>query len=155
MPKVQPIPEGYRTITPYLFVEGADRAIEFYKKAFGAQEHVRMDGPGGRVMHAELQIGDSRIMLSDANPNMGARDPKALGGSAVSILLYVDDVDAWAKRAEAAGARVVRPVENQFYGDRAGTFEDPFGHQWDIHTTIEVVTPDEMQKRMAAMAQPA
>ena len=94
-------------------------------------------------------------MLSDANADMGARSPKALGGSAVSILLYVDDVDAWAKRAEGAGMRVVRPVENQFYGDRAGTFEDPFGHQWDIHTTVEEVTPEEMGRRMAAMAQPS
>jgi PhnB protein len=152
---VKPIPDGYHTITPYLFVDGADRAIEFYKKAFGAEELVRMGAPGGRVMHAELQIGNSRMMLSDANPEMGARDPKSLGGSAVSILLYVDDVDAWAKRAQDAGMRVVRPVENQFYGDRAGTFEDPFGFQWDIHTNVEEVSPEEMEKRMAAMPQPA
>jgi PhnB protein len=149
---VKPVPEGYHTITPYLFVDGAARAIEFYKKAFNAQEFVRMDGPGGRIMHAELQIGNSRMMLSDANPDMGSRDPKALGGSPVSILLYVDDVDAWAKRAQDAGIKVIRPVEDQFYGDRAGTFEDPFGHQWDIHTTIEEVSPEEMERRMAAMA---
>jgi PhnB protein len=152
---VKPIPQGYHTITPYLFVDGADRAIDFYKKAFGAQELVRMPGPGGRVMHAEMQIGDSRFMLSDANPAMGSRDPKSYGGTPISILLYVDDVDMWAKRAQDAGIRVVRPVENQFYGDRAGTFEDPFGFQWDIHTTIEEVSPEEMQRRMAAMPQPA
>jgi PhnB protein len=151
MVKVNPIPDGYRTVTPYLFVEGAAKAIEFYKKAFNAQELVRMGGPDGRVGHAELQIGNSRIMMSDANPDMGARDPKALGGSSVSILLYVDDVDAWAKRAQDAGIKVVRPVEDQFYGDRAGTFEDPFGHQWDIHTHTEDVSPEEMEKRMAAM----
>ena len=152
MAKVQPIPDGYHTITAYLFIDGAAKAIEFYKKAFGAQELMRMDGPGGSIMHAELQIGDSRIMMSDANPAMGSRDPKALGGSSVSILLYVDDVDAWAKRAQDAGIKVVRPVEDQFYGDRAGTFEDPFGHQWDIHTHTEEVSPEEMEKRMAAMA---
>jgi PhnB protein len=152
---VKPIPDGYHTITPYLFVDSAAKALEFYKKAFNAQELVRMDGPGGAVMHAEIQIGDSRLMLSDANPDMGSNSPKKLGGSPVSILLYVDDVDAWAKRAQDAGIKVVRPVENQFYGDRAGTFEDPFGHQWDIHTNIEEVSPDEMEKRMAAMPQPA
>jgi PhnB protein len=151
MAKVKPVPDGYSTVTPYLFVAGAANAIEFYKKAFGAEEHVRMDGPEGRIMHAELQIGDSRIMLSDANPDMGARDPKALGGTSISVLLYVDDVDAWAKRAQDAGIKVVRPVEDQFYGDRAGTFEDPFGHYWDIHTNIEEVSPEEMEKRMAAM----
>jgi PhnB protein len=149
---VKPIPDGYHTITPYLFVDGAAKALEFYKKAFNAQELMRMDGPGGRIMHAELQIGDSRLMLSDANPDMGANSPQKLGGSAVSILLYVDDVDAWAKRAQDAGIKVVRPVEDQFYGDRAGTFEDPFGHQWDIHTNIEEVPPEEMERRMAAMA---
>lgn len=152
---VKPIPDGYHTITPYLFVDGAAKALEFYKKAFNAQELVRMDGPGGMVMHAEIQIGDSRLMLSDANPGMGSNSPKKLGGSSVSILLYVDDVDAWAKRAQDAGIKVVRPVENQFYGDRAGTFEDPFGHQWDIHTNIEEVSAEEMEKRMAAMPQPA
>ena len=152
MANVKPIPEGYHTITPYLFIDGAAKAIDFYKKAFGAQEIMRMDGPGGRIMHAELQIGDSRIMLSDANPDMGARDPKALGGTSASILLYVDDVDAWAKRAQDAGMKVVRPVEDQFYGDRAGTFEDPFGHSWDIHTNIEEVSGEEMEKRMAAMS---
>ena len=152
MPKAKPVPDGFHTITPYLIVDNAGAAIDFYKNAFNAREIMRMPGPDGRVMHAELQIGDSRVMMSDANPEMGSHDPKSLGGSSVSILLYVDDVDAWAKRAQDAGIKVVRPVEDQFYGDRAGTFEDPFGHSWDIHTNVEEVSPEEMEKRMAAMA---
>jgi PhnB protein len=153
MAQVKPVPDGYTTVTPYLFVDGGAKAIEFYKKAFGAEERMRMPGPDGKLMHAEIQIGNSVIMLADAMPAPSeTRDPRALKGTSVSILLYVDDVDAWAKRAQAAGIKVVRPVEDQFYGDRAGTFEDPFGHYWDIHTNIEEVSPEEMEKRMAAMA---
>jgi len=148
----RPIPEGYHTVTPYLYIKGAAQAIEFYKKAFGATEIMRMGGPGDTIGHAEIEIGNSRIMLSDESPQMGARSPQTLGGSAVGLLLYVEDVDAMAKRAVDAGAKVVRPVENQFYGDRAGTFEDPFGHQWFIHTHVEDVSPEEMEKRSAALA---
>src|SRR5947208_13089269 len=148
--KTKYIPDGYDTAMPYLIVTGATRAVEFYKQAFGATEVVRMDGPGGKVMHAEIKIGDSHIMLADEFPEMGARSPQSLGGSPVSILLYVEDVDEQAKLAVAAGAKVVRPVKDQFYGDRSGSFEDPFGHQWHIATHVEDVAPDEMHKRAAA-----
>src|SRR6185503_15968271 len=121
---VRPIPEGYHTATPYLIVKGAANAIEFYKKAFDATEVMRMPDPAGRIMHAEIQVGNSRIMMADEMPEMGFRGPQSLGGTPVSILLYVNDVDAQAKKATAAGAKVMRPVENQFYGDRSGTFTD-------------------------------
>ena len=144
---VRPIPEGYHSLTPYLIVNDAAGAIAFYKEAFGAAEVMRMAAPGGRVGHAELKIGDSRIMLADEFPDMGARSPKAIGGSPVSLHLYVEDVDAVAKRAVAAGAKEVRPVKDQFYGDRLGTVEDPFGHLWHISTHVEDVPPDELRRR--------
>jgi len=152
--KVRPIPEGYGTVTPYLIVKSGARAIDFYKKAFGAAELFRMDGPEGKVMHAEIKIGDSRVMLADESPGQGYRSPEALGGTPVSLMLYVEDVDTIVSKAVAAGAKVVRPVENQFYGDRLGTLSDPFGHVWSVATHVEDVPPEEMKKRSAAM-QPA
>ena len=150
MSKPKPIPEGYHTATPYLVIKDAAKAIEFYKKAFGAKEMMRMSQPDGRIGHAEIKIGDSPIMLADEFPEMGARSPQSLGGSPVSILLYVEDVDAFAKQAVSAGTKVVRPVKDQFYGDRSGSFEDPFGHQWHIATHVEDVALEEMHKRAAA-----
>jgi PhnB protein len=152
---VNPIPEGYHTATPYLIVDGAAAAIEFYKQAFGAVELFRMGGPDGKIGHAEIKIGTSPIMLSDEAPQMGALSAKTIGGSPVSLMLYVEDVDALSAQAEKAGAKVVRPVTDQFYGDRSGTFEDPFGLQWHLATHKEDVSPEEMEKRMAAMAVPA
>jgi PhnB protein len=150
MRNAKPIPEGYHTATPYLIIKDAAQAIEFYKKAFGATEVMRFAQPDGKIGHAEIKIGDSHIMLADEFPEMGARSPQTLGGSPVSILLYVEDVDAQAKQAIAAGVKVVRPVKDQFYGDRSGSFEDPFGHQWHIATHVEDVAPDELHKRAAA-----
>ncbi len=147
---VKPIPDGYHTVTPYLFIQGAAQALEFYQKAFGATERMRLPDPSGRIGHAEIQIGDSVIMLADEFPEMGVRSPKAYGGSPVNIALYVADVDALAERAVAAGAKVLRPVKDQFYGDRSGSFEDPFGHTWTLATHKEDVTPEEMQKRYEA-----
>ncbi len=149
---VKPIPDGYHTATPYLYVKGAAAALEFYKQAFGATELMRFPGPDGRVGHAEIRIGNSPIMLADEFPEMGARGPKTVGGVASSILLYVEDVDAQLPRAVAAGARVVRPLKDQFYGDRSATVEDPFGHVWTFATHKEDVAPDEMARRAAAMA---
>jgi PhnB protein len=146
----RPIPEGYHSITPYLIVTGAASAIEFYKHAFGAKEVMRIPHPDGRISHAELQMGDSRIMLADEFPEMGARSPMSLGGTPVRVLLYVEDVDAITTRAVAAGAKMLRPVKDQFYGDRTGTLSDPFGHQWTIATHKEDVSLDEMKKRAAA-----
>jgi PhnB protein len=150
MAKVKPIPDGYHNVTPYLVVDGAAKAIDFYKKVFGATEKMRMPSPGGKVGHAELTLGDSMIMLADERPDMGARAPHAFGGSPVSLMVYVPDVDATVKTAIAGGAKVVRQVENQFYGDRMGTIEDPFGHHWYVATHIEDVPPEEMAKRAAA-----
>ena len=150
MAKLKPIPDGYHNVTAYLIVDGAAKAIDFYKKVFGATEKMRMPGPGGKVGHAELTLGDSMIMLADEHPDMGHRAPHAFGGSAVSLLVYVPDVDATVKTAIAGGAKVVRPVENQFYGDRMGAIEDPFGHQWSVATHVEDVPPEEMAKRAAA-----
>lgn len=144
---VKPIPEGYHTATPYLIVKDAAQAIEFYKKAFGATELLRLADPNGKVGHAEIKIGDSPIMLADEFPEMNVRGPQSLGGSPVSILLYVRDVDALANQAVAAGAKVLRPVKDQFYGDRSGTFTDPFGHVWTIATHKEDVSPEEMHQR--------
>jgi PhnB protein len=144
----KPIPDGYHTVTPYLIVQGAARAIEFYKKAFGATELMRFPGPGGKIGHAEIRIGDSPIMLADEHPETLSRSPQSLGGTPVGILLYVDNVDAMASQAVAAGAKVLRPVKDQFYGDRTGTFEDPFGHQWTIATHKEDLTGEEMQGRL-------
>ena len=148
--KVKPIPEGYHTATPYLIVKDAARAIEFYKKAFGATELMRMPGPGGKIGHAEIKIGDSPIMLADEVPGMGFRSPESLGGSPISILLYVEDVDVVFSEALAAGAKVQRPVADQFYGDRTGGVTDPFGRVWYIATHKEEISPEEMKKRAAA-----
>jgi len=147
----KPIPDNYHVTTPYLIVRGAARAIEFYKQAFGATESMRMPGPNGRIMHAEVRVGGAAIMLADEAPEMGIRSPETLGGSPVIILLYVEDVDAVTARAIAAGAKAVRPVQDQFYGDRSGTIADPFGHVWTIATHKEDVSPEEMQRRMAAL----
>jgi PhnB protein len=148
---VQPIPEGYHTATPYLIVQGAARAIDFYKSAFGATELMRMPGPGGCIMHAEIKIGDSPIMLADENPAHGAKSPHSFGGSPVGMMIYVTDVDTVFNQAVAAGAKVERPVQNQFYGDRSGTVRDPFGHQWTVGTHIEDVPSDEMMRRFDEM----
>jgi len=150
--KVKPIPEGYHAVTPYLFIKGAGRAMEFYKNVFGAKERLKMQMPGSdAVAHAELTVGDSVIMLGDECPEMHARGPEALGGSPVMIHLYVDDVDGVFKRAVAAGAKVLQPVEDKFYGDRSGTISDPFGHLWGLATHKEDVPPDEINRRAAAM----
>lgn len=146
---VQPIPQGYHSITPYLILNGAAAAIDFYKQAFGATELFRMpDASGKLVMHAELKIGDSHIMLADEHPGMGYRSPQSLGGTPVSILLYVEDVDSVVPRAVAAGAKVVQPIKDQFYGDRSGTLHDPFGHVWTIATHIRDVPMEEMMAHM-------
>jgi PhnB protein len=150
MAKVKPIPDGYPRVIPYLSVEGASDAIQFYTEVFDAKERVRMGGPDGKIGHAELEIGDGLIMLADTFPNMGAPSPKALGGTPVTVMVYVEDVDATFKRALKAGATEQRPVENQFYGDRAGSFTDPFGHTWFVATHVEDVPPDEMAKRAEA-----
>ena len=146
----KPIPEGYHSATPYLIVKGAAEAIDFYKRAFGATETFRMANPNGGIAHAEIKIGDSVIMLADEHPNMGYRGPRSLGGSAVSIMLYVADVDGTFDRAVKGGAKAQRPVANQFYGDRSGTLEDPFGHIWTISTHVEDVAPEEMKRRAEA-----
>jgi PhnB protein len=148
---VRAVPDGYHSVTPYLIVDGGARAIDFYTRVFHARERMRMPGAGGKVGHAELTIGDSTIMLADEHPEMGARGPAAFGGAAVSLHLYVEDVDATVARALAAGARLLRPVEDKFYGDRAGTIEDPFGHQWHVSTHKEDVPPDELARRAAAL----
>jgi PhnB protein len=150
--KVRPIPEGYHSVTPYLIIKNAADAIEFYKKAFGATELFRMAQPDGRIGHAEIKIGDSPIMLADEFPEMGYRSPQSLGGSAVSIMLYVEDVDAVVNQATTVGAKLDRPVEDKFYGDRTGSLTDPFGHVWHIGTHKEDVSPEEMEKRAAAAA---
>lgn len=150
--KVNPIPEGYHAVTPYLIMKGAADAIDYYKKVFGATELLRMPAPGGKIGHAEIRIGDSVIMLADEVPEMGIVSPRSLGGSPVSILLYVDDVDAVFGQAVQNGAKVLRPIKDQFYGDRSGNLEDPFGHKWTIATHKEDVSPEEMQKRAAAAA---
>lgn len=143
----KPIPDGYHSVTPYLVVKGASRAIDFYKQAFGATELLRMDGPEGSIGHAEIKIGDSPVMLADEHPQMGFRSPQTLGGAGVSLMIYVEDVDEVFPRAIAAGAKELRPVQNQFYGDRSGTLEDPFGHVWTISTHVEDVPEDEMLRR--------
>jgi PhnB protein len=147
------IPDGYRTIAPYLAVDGAEQAIEFYEKAFGAKERGRMQSPDGKIAHAELEIGDSVLMLSDPFPQFATRAPTELGGSTASVMMYVEDVDAVVKQAVAAGASLEREVEDQFWGDRFGAVVDPFGHMWSIATRVEDVPPEEMAKRAeAAMA---
>ena len=145
------IPDGYPRVTPYLYIDGAKAAIDFYTSVLGAKERMTMPGPEGKVGHAELSIGDSLIMLADEFPEMGARGPKSVGGSPVAVHVYVEDVDATFKRAIDAGATALRPVEDKFYGDRGGEFEDPYGHRWSVATHIEDVSPEEMQQRMGQM----
>ena len=153
---VKPVPEGYNTVTPYLAVDDASAAIEYYKKAFGAKERVRMDTPDGKIGHAEVEIGDSLVMLSDPFPQATTRPPAELGGTSASVFLYVEDVDAVVRRAVDAGATVTMDVADQFWGDRFGSIRDPFGHIWSIATHVEDVSPEEMAERakqaMAAMA---
>ena len=150
MSKVSPIPEGYTSVTPYLIVKDAAKAIEYYKKVFGAKELFRMDGPNGKVGHAELQIGNARIMLADENPSMGQGHSSAtsIGSSPVSLYLYIPDVDRVVERAVAEGAKIIKPIQDQFYGDRSGFVQDPFGHFWGIATHVEDVSPQEMEERM-------
>jgi PhnB protein len=145
---VKPIPDGYSSVTPYLIVTGAANALDYYKMAFDAQEIMRMPGPDGKIMHAELQIGSSRIMLADESPQMGHKSPQTLGGSGTGLMLYVNDVDDTFQRAVSGGGKIVQAVKDQFYGDRSGTVADPFGHQWTIATHVEDVTPEEMKRRM-------
>ena len=147
---VDPIPAGYHSVTPYLAIDGAAQAIEYYKAAFGAEEVLRMP-MGDRIAHAEVRIGDSHVMLADEFPDMGHLGPKTRGGTTVSLMIYVADVDAVFARAVAAGGTASRPVENQFYGDRTGTLTDPFGHQWTIATHVEEVSIEECRRRMEAM----
>jgi PhnB protein len=149
MATVQPIPDGYPQITPYLCVDGASAAIEFYSEVFGATERMRIDDPDGRIGHAELQLGDSVLMLADEYPDLGIRGPKTIGGTPVTLSVYVEDVDSVVDRAVKAGAKMLRPVEEKFYGDRAGQFEDPFGHRWSVATHVEDMSPEEMAKRAA------
>jgi PhnB protein len=152
----QPIPEGYHTATPYLVIDGAAEAIDYYKKAFGAKERMRMEAPGNRIGHAEIEIGDSLVMLSDAFPQSTTKAPTELGGTTAGVFLYVEDVDAVVKKAVDAGATVTMEVADQFWGDRFGSITDPFGHSWSIATHVEDVPPEEMAERaktaMAAMA---
>jgi len=150
MPNVRPVPEGYPNVIPYLSVDGANAAIDFYVAVFGAKERVRMPGPAGKIGHAELEIGDSLVMLADSFPDMGGQTPQSLGGTPVTVMVYVEDVDTVFDRAINAGATAERKVENQFYGDRAGQFVDPFGHKWFVATHVEDVPPEEMAKRAAA-----
>lgn len=145
----KPIPDGYPRLSPYLCIEGAAAAIDFYTEVLGAKERVRMPAPGGKLGHAELQLGDSVVMLSDEFPEMGNQSPTTVGGTPVVLSVYVDDVDDLFDRAVKAGATVVSPVTTQFYGDRSGLFEDPFGHRWSVATHVEDVAPDEMARRAA------
>jgi PhnB protein len=153
--QVQPIPKGYHEVTPYLSIRGAAEAIEFYKKAFGAKEIMRMPGPEGKLGHAEIAFGSSRVMLSDEYPPMDFLSPQSRGGTAVHLHVYVKDVDRIVERAVAAGAKLVQPVEDKFYGDRSGSIQDPFGHVWHFATHVEDVPPKEMRRRAAEMASKA
>ena len=145
---VKAIPDGYSSVTPYLIVSGAANALDYYKMAFDAQELMRMPGPDGKIAHAELQIGNARIMLADESPQMGNKSPQTLGGSGTGLMLYVTDVDGTFQRAVSGGGKIVQAVKDQFYGDLSGTLADPFGHQWTIATHIEDVAPEEMKRRM-------
>lgn len=147
-------PDGYHTATPYLIIQGAARAIEFYKQAFGATELMRLDAPGGTIGHAEIKIGDSIIMLADEHPEMGFRGPQALGGTPVCLMLYVEDSDAMFAQAIAAGGTLQKPLQDQFYGDRSGQLVDPFGHVWTIATHKEDLTPAEINARLTGMMTP-
>ncbi|CAJ0819874.1 MULTISPECIES: VOC family protein [Ralstonia] len=149
---VKPIPEGYHSVTPYLSIKGAARAIDFYRQAFGATELFRMDGPNGTIAHAEIRIGDSPIMMSDEVPNMACASPDTLQCTSVGLMIYVPNVDTVFANALKAGGTEVRPVVDQFYGDRSGTLKDPFGHVWTVSTHVEDVEPDEMAKRMEKWA---
>jgi PhnB protein len=153
MANVKPIPEGYPRLSPYLYVDDAQAAIDFYGEVFGTKERMRMPAPGGKIGHAELQFGDSILMLADQFPEMGARSPRTVGGSPVTLSVYVEDVDDVYQRAMRGGATEIRGVRDEFYGDRTGQFEDPFGHRWSIATHVEDVPPDEMEKRAARMMQ--
>lgn len=156
MPNAKPIPDGYHSITPYLYERDAAAAIEFYKDVFGAVEILRMPGPDGKIMHAEINIGDSRVMLADENPQMSALGPLSVGGCSSSFYVYVEDVDSVVKKAEAAGGTLTRSVKDQFYGDRSGSFTDPFGYSWSVATHVEDVPPEEIGRRAtAAMSQSA
>lgn len=152
----KPIPKGYHTLTTYLAVDNATEAIAFYKRAFGAKERLRMDAPGGTIGHAELEIGDSRIMLADPSPQATTRPPKKLGGTTTSLFMYVENVDAAIKKAADAGGTVTMEPDDQFWGDRLGSLTDPYGHQWQIATHKEDLTPEEIAERgkvaMAGMA---
>ena len=150
---VRPIPEGYHSVTPYLIVNDAKRAIEFYKKAFGATEVLRLASPDGKIGHAEVKIGDSHVMLADEFPEMGAKSPQSFGGSPVGLCIYLENVDAAFDKAISAGGKVERPLADQFYGDRSGTLIDPFGHKWTLATHIEDVPQAEIERRFAAMMQ--
>jgi PhnB protein len=150
--KVLPVPKGYHAVTAYLSVQNAAQALDYYKRAFGAKELVRMPMPDGKVGHAEIKLGDSHVMLADEMPNMGFLSPQSRGGTTVQLHLYVPDVDAMVQRALAAGGKLTRPIEDKFYGDRAGTLEDPYGHVWYIATHKEDVPPKEMKRRMDEMA---
>jgi PhnB protein len=149
MAKAKPVPDGHHTVTPYLAIRDAAKAIEFYKNAFGAEELFRMPGPDGKIMHAEILIGDSPVMISEEFPEYGTKSPQALGGTAVNIFLYVENVDKVFDQAVKAGATVTMPVADQFWGDRYGKLADPFGHEWSVATHVEDVAPDEMAKRAA------
>ena len=151
---VQAIPAGYAGVTPYLIVRDAARAIDFYKKAFGATEVMRFPAPGGKIGHAEIKIGDGIVMLADESPEMGHNGPQSLGGTPITLLFYVPDVDAQFAKALAAGGTVKHPIKDQFYGDRSGTLTDPAGHIWTIATHTEDVAPDEMDRRLKAMMAP-
>ena len=151
MAKVKPIPDDYPQVMPYLHVDGAAAAIDFYGEVFGAKERMRMAGPDGKVGHCELQLGDSVIMLADEYPDMGALSPKSVGGTPVTVMVYVEDVDSVFARAVKGGAKALGQIEDKFYGDRSGEFEDPFGHRWSVATHVEDVPPDEMAKRAAAL----
>jgi PhnB protein len=149
---VKPIPDNYHSVTPYLTVDGAEKAIDFYKRAFGATELMRMPAPENKIAHAEIKIGDSVVMLCDPMKEMGHKSPKTLGGTPVTLLVYVPDVDATVAGALQAGAEALRPVEDQFWGDRMGGVTDPFGHQWFVATHVEDVSPEEMERRMESLA---
>ena len=150
---VQPIPSGYHSVTPYIIVHDAKAAIEFYKNAFGATEILRLDGPEGKLSHAEIKIGNSHVMLADEHPEFGAISPKTLGGTASSLMIYTEDADVLFAQAIAAGAAEKRPLQDQFYGDRSGVVEDPFGHSWSIATHIEDLSQEEVEARFAQMTE--
>jgi PhnB protein len=149
MPQVKPIPDGYHSVQPYLIVKGASQAIDFYTRAFGAQEIMRMPGPDGVIMHAEIRIGDSVVMLSDEMPQAAGKSPKTLGGTSAGLMVYVENIDQVYKQAVAAGATATAPPTDMFWGDRFGKLMDPFGHDWALATHVEDVTPEEVEKRMA------